>query len=288
MQQFLMNRNALGTFGPQFFNQALPGLTDRAQIMALLEQLKELLVMLALSNRGGRGRPRGGQATQGGGGATGATGGRAGDAAATTNHGPNMIQAESPASADGLPNGSFDKGWATHNPTGNQAPAGWSVSWKDDGHNAPPEMVHKLSSQLPPDEQRGAEKALIRDGDATYKVFNGGQPFDATMRTTVSVPEGQRGQLTIPVQTHDHAGGGDPNAFVEVKVNGEVVARATAAQMGDRRWHELQVPLGPGDNQIEINMVSHGGGRDFFVDGIGVQTSPAAHRRAFQVVHPTA
>jgi hypothetical protein len=157
--------------------------------------------------------------------------------------------------------------------TGNQAPAGWTARW-----NPGTEMVHKLSRQLPPDEQRGGPRALIRDGDATYKVFNGGGPVDASLETTLPVPAGGL-TLTIPVQTHDHGGGGGAvhvtvdGAPVPVTVNGQTFPDGVvpASVMGDREWRELQVRLDrPGDHALAVRFVSQGA-QDFFVDGLTTQ-----------------
>lgn len=123
-----------------------------------------------------------------------------------------------------LQNPSFENGWQTDPIHGNQTPQGWSLTWLQPG--APmlstgafpgdddpqinntirvPECVHKLSWQLPPNEQLGGPDALILDGDAVYKVFGVG--FSATLSQTVAVTPGARYKLRIPVQVHHHGDG---------------------------------------------------------------------------------
>ncbi len=54
------------------------------------------------------------------------------------------------------------------------------------------EMIHKLSHQLPPDEQLGGPKALILDGSAVYKMFHRGAAFGSQLTQTVRLPAGAR------------------------------------------------------------------------------------------------
>jgi hypothetical protein len=112
-----------------------------------------------------------------------------------------------------LRNGNFMEGWETLDPLPeanflrNQRPRGWQLAWLKPGtplYDDPntqatgiPECVHKLSTQLPPDEQRGQPKALILDGDTTYKIFSATAPFGATLSQTVTGLEpGSQATLT--------------------------------------------------------------------------------------------
>ena len=82
-----------------------------------------------------------------------------------------------------IANSSFEGGWVTdYDHGGNQYPNGWVTTWTPAGQEMPlspkwangqqvpaistgyGEYVHKLASQLPPDEQLGQPRALILDG----------------------------------------------------------------------------------------------------------------------------
>ena len=118
-----------------------------------------------------------------------------------------------------LQNPSFeDEHWLTL-PGGNQSPSGWELSWALPGEplQAPwagngdtrqvaecePECVHKLSHLLPEDEQLGGEDALIRAGDAVYKVF-GNSSFRVVLKQQVDVPAGTKCNIIVPVNVHGH------------------------------------------------------------------------------------
>jgi hypothetical protein len=60
--------------------------------------------------------------------------------------------------------------------------------------SGPPECVHKLESQLPADEKKGAARSLIISGDKVYKIFagGGGNTFAATLSQTVDFPSGSK------------------------------------------------------------------------------------------------
>ncbi|MEM7119124.1 MAG: hypothetical protein AAF614_42295 [Chloroflexota bacterium] len=137
-----------------------------------------------------------------------------------------------------LQNGTFSEGWETlpaireANYLRNQRPHGWEVSWLavgdslfGDPHTTVggiPECVHKLSEQLPINEQLGQPNALILAGKAVYKIFSASAPFGATLTQTVTnlVP-GSIATLTVPIQVHLR-GETDPyGAESGVWVNGE-------------------------------------------------------------------
>jgi hypothetical protein len=194
-----------------------------------------------------------------------------------------------------LRNGNFMEGWETLDPLPeanflrNQRPRGWQLAWLKPGtplYDDPntratgiPECVHKLSTQLPPDEQRGQPKALILDGDTTYKIFSATAPFGATLSQTVTGLEpGSEATLTVPIQTHLH---GDPDphgAEAGVWVNGEG-GWVNGATMGDRKWHEhvvrFDVPPS-GTAEIVIRVKSKWARpKDFFFDGITLTAETA-------------
>jgi len=105
----------------------------------------------------------------------------------------------------------FSNGWETI-AEGNQEPHGWDISWLENGELTPwgepvtrwPEIVHKLSGQLPPDEQLGGENALILCGDAVYKLFGSGI-WDATLSTVLTgLTPGNRYKITGQFNVHYH------------------------------------------------------------------------------------
>jgi len=133
-------------------------------------------------------------------------------------------------------NGDFMEGWRDLPPAPgfliNQEPNGWQLSWLEPGENlyddpgglalGVPECVHKLSSQLPPDEQMGQPRALILAGDTTYKIFSASPSFGATLSQTVEgLDPGSSATLIVPMQVHLQ-GDGDPFAAeTGVWVNGQ-------------------------------------------------------------------
>ena len=184
-----------------------------------------------------------------------------------------------------LQNGSFSEGWDDMPPTDfhliNQQPKGWTLRWLEigeslfgDGATAVgiPECVHKLSNQLPPDEQMGGSKALILAGTATYKIFNANAAFGAELTQTVTglVPNTEA-TLVVPVQAHLNGETDIYGAESGVWVNGEG-EWANGGMMGDHQWyrHERKfiVPA-DGTAVIAIRVKSKWPSpKDFFIDGI--------------------
>lgn len=190
-----------------------------------------------------------------------------------------------------LQNGNFSADWETlpaiaeANHLRNQRPLHWQLEWLNigdslfgDAHTAVtgiPECVHKLSTQLPPDEQLGAPNALILDGTATYKIFSFAAVFGVTLSQTVTgLQPGSQATLTVPVQAHLR-GETDPyGAESGVWVNGEG-HWVHGFDMGDRRWyrhiHTFTVPAS-GQAEIMIRVKSKWPkGKDFFIDGITLE-----------------
>lgn len=189
--------------------------------------------------------------------------------------------------ANVLVNGSFEEGWETVE-GGNQRPNGWLLSWVPNGEllydedeggavaQAVPEIVHKLSHQLPPDEQLGGPNALILEGEATYKIFQGNQPYGAELRQTVSnlIP-GSVATLTVPIQIHWNELNPDPwSAESGVWVNGEGVWVNMEA-MGNRAWYTHTVEfIVPADGLAEVLIrvkSKWAQGKDFFIDDVQLQ-----------------
>lgn len=120
-----------------------------------------------------------------------------------------------------LENESFENGWVdiyAGNGLTNQIPNSWHMRWlnigeqlfgTDEAHGVP-EMVHKLSDQLPPNERPGGSDPLILDGEVTYKIFHNGASFGAELWQVVTgLTPGSTVELVAPMRIHDHAKSGD-------------------------------------------------------------------------------
>ena len=183
-------------------------------------------------------------------------------------------------------NGNFsDRAWVNI-PAGytlNQQPAGWDLSWLRPGqslYSAPhdlaevePECVHKLASQLPPDEQLDAPSALILAGDATYKIFHGYGAFGAKLHQTLYVPANSHGRVVAPVQIHVNDARDPWHCEAGVWVNG-VGSWYNLDDTGVRQWYEMSARFdievaGPLD--IVVRVKCKRSGADFFIDGVRVE-----------------
>ncbi len=186
-------------------------------------------------------------------------------------------------------NPSFEEGWTNLPPAPgnliNQQPNEWTLSWVQPGQplydssdlsGGVPECVHKLASQLPPDEQPGGPNALILDGTVTYKMFHAGAPFGSELRQTMTgLPPGSSWRLVVPVQVHLH-GDTDPySAEVRVQVNG-AGSWVNAGTLGDRNWNEIAVPFTAdqnGEADIVIQVKSKWPrAKDFFMDALRLES----------------
>lgn len=190
-----------------------------------------------------------------------------------------------------LRNGSFSEGWETLPPViaaghlRNQRPHGWQIEWQDVGEplyadpnttvGGIPECLHKLSKQLPANEQLGAPDALILEGDAVYKIFNSGAIFGATLSQKVTgLKPGSTAKLVVPVQVHRHKDPDGYGAESGVWVNGEG-EWVHSEKMGDRKWYrhkvEFTVP-DSGEAEIVIRVKSKWQRpKDFFIDGVTLE-----------------
>lgn len=190
-----------------------------------------------------------------------------------------------------LKNGNFMAGWETlpalaeANFLKNQRPNDWQLAWLNKGDalyddsntrvNGIPECVHKLSKQLPADEQLGGARALILDGDTTYKIFSASAIFGATLSQTVTgLAAGSQATLTVPIQVHLRGETDAYGAESGVWVNGEG-GWVNGFDMGDRQWYRhiitFTVP-DSGEAEIVIRVKSKWPkGKDFFFDGITLQ-----------------
>ncbi len=184
-----------------------------------------------------------------------------------------------------LQNGYFSDGWddmpATEFHLINQQPKGWTLRWLrpgeslfGDGATAAgiPECVHKLSEQLPPNEQLGGKDALILAGTAAYKIFHSGAAFGAELTQVVTgLAPGSEATLIVPIQAHQRGETDIYGAESGVWVNGEG-EWANGGMMGDRKWYRhkrlFTVPA-DGTAVITIRVKSKWPSpKDFFIDGI--------------------
>jgi len=211
-----------------------------------------------------------------------------------------------PADGNWIVNGSFEDGWSNLPPVEgfliNQNPNGWTLSWLERReevwdlrtiHPDDPivgvvsgvaEMIHKLSHQLPPDEQLGGPKALILDGRAVYKMFHRGAAFGSQLTQTVRLPAGTY-RLTVPVQLHWHENldPDDPTWDTYTAESGAWVlfdgqqkgGWATARDMGDRRWYDHVVEFTlPAEQYVEVLIRVKSiylSPKDFFIDAVRLE-----------------
>jgi len=187
-----------------------------------------------------------------------------------------------------LLNPSFENGWTDMPPAPgsvvNQQPNDWILSWIEPGDTlydsndvatSAPECVHKLSDQLPPEEQLGGPNALILDGDTTYKCFQRNGSFGAELRQTITGLEPNRDWiLVVPIQVHLHDDTYEYSAESGVWVNG-IGSWANGGLMGDRQWYEHHIPFtvrSDGTIEVVIRFKSkYSLPKDFFIDALRVE-----------------
>lgn len=190
-----------------------------------------------------------------------------------------------------LQNPSFEGGWQTiaH---GNQQPNGWTLTWLPNGapllsagafpgDDAPvfetvtrwPECVHKSHAELPPDEWRGGEDALVLDGVTTYKIF-GGSAFSAALAQTVNAPPMVSAVLTVPVQVHHHGDGSFGACAFRIRANEYVTDWITFSGGLPDPAEPYFVPVQlafttPADGQVTVRIECESRAEapiDFFID----------------------
>ncbi|MCA9980164.1 MAG: hypothetical protein KDD89_05010 [Anaerolineales bacterium] len=213
-----------------------------------------------------------------------------------------------------LKNGSFEEPWTDLPPQPgyliNQQPAGWTISWVEQGQplydsqdkaDGIPECVHKLSTQLPPNEQLGAKDALILDGSVTYKVFHFAAPFGAELRQTVrGLKPGTTGKLIAPILAvlYDEQDeyGVETGAWVDTvgsdKSDDWAGQWVTGRKMGDRKWYEHEVSfMVPASGTVTVILRVKGKWarpKDFFFDHIRLEAVAAEEGSGSSVTPTTA
>ena len=183
-------------------------------------------------------------------------------------------------------NGNFSEGWTDLPATDwfliNQQPIGWKLEILDLGESlyddpnsqvrGIPECTHKLSKQLPPNEQIGQKDALILAGNATYKIFSANASFGAALSQTVTGLEpGSTVTVTVPIQVHLNGEQDIYGAESSVWLNGEG-GWANGHTMGDRKWyrHIVQTTV-PANGQVELIIrvkSKWARPKDFFFDNV--------------------
>lgn len=139
-----------------------------------------------------------------------------------------------------------------------------------------PEIVHKLTSQLPPDERAGGSHALILDGLKTFKGFIGNLPYSYTLSQTLSgLTPGATVALTIPVQVHYNpkpGGDGSPGACAFRAFCGatEGAWLTFGSGLSDRQWSTVTLyAIVPADGNLTVGATFESrseAGIDFFTD----------------------
>ena len=191
-------------------------------------------------------------------------------------------------------NPSFEYGWLTDPLTGNQTPNGWTLTIRPPGtpmlsagvfpgESDPfdvvltiPECVHKLTEQLPPDEQLGGENALILAGDATYKVF--GVCFSATLSQIIEVTPGARVTFRVPVQVHHHDDGSWGACAFRIFVNDFRSPWLTFTDgLEDREWVYVTAEVYVQSPYCDVGIDFEGRAIvpvSFFVDALSLEVEP--------------
>ncbi|MBN1287848.1 MAG: SH3 domain-containing protein, partial [Anaerolineae bacterium] len=199
-----------------------------------------------------------------------------------------------PQAGGAFQNGSFEEGWTDMPPTSyglvNQQPKGWALRWQEPGETlfdsaekvtGIPECVHKLAGQLPPNEQLGAENALILDGSTTYKIFNSAAVFGAELRQTVThLAPGSKGVVKAPIFISAYDAQDPYAAEAGLWVN-SVGGWQNLATSPHRTWFthkaEFTVPDGGAINILIRVKSKWRSPVDFFIDNVTMEiTSTAA------------
>ncbi|MCA9955388.1 MAG: hypothetical protein H6657_31860 [Ardenticatenaceae bacterium] len=201
-----------------------------------------------------------------------------------------------------LKNGSFTEGWTNLPPYGNlinQQPNGWTLRWINPGESlfgagdtasGVPECVHKLSGQLPTNEQLGGKDALILAGDTTYKVFHAGSAFGVELKQVVTgLKPGSQATLVVPILAvlYDEPDPYGAESGVWVNGEGEWI---NGGKMGNRKWYRHRVTFTVPDNGtavIEVRVKSKWSRKkDFFIDGITLEAEEATIEEIVPVILP--
>lgn len=189
-----------------------------------------------------------------------------------------------------MQNQSFEDGWTDLPPAPgnliNQQPYDWILTWVEPGQplfdhdeaKGVPECVHKLVTQLPPEEQPGGSDPLILDGEAVYKIFHHAAAFGAELRQLVTgLKPSTTAYITVPIRMHRHGDPDDYGAEAGVWLNG-TGGWVHSGNSGDRQWHNHEhsvIVPGSGAVEVVIRVKSKWDRpKDFFIDAIQFVGTP--------------
>jgi hypothetical protein len=192
-----------------------------------------------------------------------------------------------------LRNGNFEEGWETIQ-FGNQRPNFWQISWVQPGeplYDSPDkatgvcECVHKLITQLPPEEQPGGSDPLILDGEVTYKMFSAAAAFGTELKQSAGgLTPGEEYRLTVPLRLHyDLDKETDPYAAETGVWVDDIGDWANLEDMGYRKWCKHEVTFtAPEDGNVEVVVrvkSKYPSYKDFFMDAVRLTPAdePPAH-----------
>ena len=145
----------------------------------------------------------------------------------------------------------------------------------------PGEYVHKLRLQLPPEEWVGQPRALILEGEVTYKIFGTHGPQSLILSQKLRGAPGSRITVTVPVlgATFDATPLEDDHFIASVSL-GNTVDKRTYSQMVERReipgnerdWNLFVVSdTFPASGKLTLTLVfqqNWPGRVEFFIDGL--------------------
>lgn len=198
-----------------------------------------------------------------------------------------------------LTNGNFSDGWTDVTIQGRakqQRPLGWDVDCVPIGEalwsagefagvdhdpvfetaRTIPEIVHKLTAQLPPEQQPGGSDALILSGTAVLKIFSNYNPFGTPLRQLVTgLTPGRTVKLWAHLRAHYNpkpGGDGSPGACAALVWCGLETSDWLTFQHGvqDRRWRQVTLRyVVPSDGVVEVGAALESrsqAGIDWFID----------------------
>lgn len=204
---------------------------------------------------------------------------------------PTYLFSNLPTSLPIVKNGNFSqRNWTDITMPGGQSrgqqPDGWKLIWQIPGQRligdpdttitVEPECVHKLSDQLPTNEQKDGLDALILEGDAVYKIFHSAGIFYAELYKTVFVPPGD-GEIIAFVQVHKSSS--DPwaaEAGLWANDVGGWYNGTTIPKLEDHKWIKMrasyEMPSNGGNVEIVIRVKSKWAlPVDFFIDDVKIK-----------------
>ena len=202
-----------------------------------------------------------------------------------------------------IANPSFEDGWETDYPNGGlQYPHGWVTTWTPNGQVMPlspkwqggvqvpaisgghGKYEHKLSWQLPPNEQLGQPRALILEGTTVYKPYSEWVANAIQLNQTVSGPPGTYARVIVYILGEEHnAPPYEPDHFAASVKLGNSEDRRGLAQMlthfdipgNERPWNKFDVLAQfPPSGQLPLTIIMELNWAtltDFFIDNVSGQ-----------------